>query len=120
LVMDDKYCTILRRNARMSAFHHLNPGIWLMRRLHLRNKLTLIAVAALLPLAGIWAASGTLPSDGLLAIALGGATVLVYLILSFYVSFMSDFRQLRGSMEEIASGNLRAVPAVRGHDDLAD
>lgn len=104
----------------MSVFHPLTLGVWLMRRLHLRSKLILIAVAALLPLAGVWAASGTPASGGSLAIVLGGAAMLVYFMLSFYVSFMSDFRQLCASMEQIASGNLRAVPAVRGRDDLAD
>ncbi len=104
----------------MSGFHPLAPGYWLMRRLHLRSKLVLIAMAALLPLAAVWAVSGTLGREGLLAIVLGAAAVLGYLMLSFHGSFMSDFRQLESCMEQIASGNLRAVSAVRGGDDLAN
>ncbi|QHE76736.1 methyl-accepting chemotaxis protein [Hydrogenophaga sp. PBL-H3] len=105
----------------MSGFHPLSPGVWLMRRLRLRGKLLLLAASSLLPQVVAWGFSG-LPSASawVLGIELGGAAVLVYLMLSFYVSFMSDFRQVLGSMEQTASGNLRAVLKVRGSDELAD
>ncbi|KRB98980.1 chemotaxis protein [Hydrogenophaga sp. Root209] len=105
----------------MSGIHPLSPGVWLMRRLRLRSKLLLLAAASLLPQVVAWMVSGP-PSAGawVLGIELAGAGVLVYLMLSFYVSFTSDFRQVLASMEQTASGNLRTVLKVRGADELAD
>ncbi len=105
----------------MSGFHPLSPGVWLMRRLRLRGKLLLLAAASLLPQVFSWMLSGSpLASTWVLGIELGGAAVLAYLMLSFYVSFMSDFRQVLASMEETASGNLRTVLKASGNDELAD
>ncbi len=105
----------------MSGFHPLSPGVWLMRRLRLRGKLLLLAAASLLP--QIFASALSAPAEisaWVMGIELGGAAVLVYLMLSFYVSFMSDFRQVLASMEETASGNLRTVLKASGNDELAD
>ncbi|HEX5738987.1 MAG TPA: methyl-accepting chemotaxis protein [Hydrogenophaga sp.] len=41
-------------------------------------------------------------------------------MLSFYVSFMGDFRQVLACMEQTASGNLRTVLKANGSDELAD
>jgi methyl-accepting chemotaxis protein len=104
----------------MSSFHPLSPGVWLMRHLHLRGKLLLLAAAALLPLLVIWAITGSsVPAVAVTITALSGVAIMAYLMLSFYVSFMSDFQQVLVSMEQTASGNLRAVLQVRGTDELA-
>ena len=105
----------------MSGLHPLFPGVWLMRRLRLRSKLLLLAAASLLPQAAIWVISGPpTASAWVLGIELCGAAMLGYLMLSFYASFTSDFRQVLASMEKTASGNLRTVQTVRGRDELAD
>ena len=105
----------------MSGINPLSPGIWLMRRLRLRGKLLLLAASSLLPRAFIWLVAGPPSASAwVLGIELGGAAVLVYLMVSFYVSFMSDFRQVLASMEQTASGNLRTVLKASGSDELAD
>lgn len=57
-------------------------------------------------------------------LALGAAVVglaaMVYLLTSFYLSFVIDFRHVRTVMAETAKGNLRAHVQVRGKDELAD
>lgn len=105
----------------MSGFNPLTPGVWLMRRLRLRGKLLLLATSSLLSQIFVWLVSGPPSASAwVLGIELGSATVLAYLMISFYVSFMSDFRQVLASMEQTASGNLRTALQVRGSDELAD
>ena len=105
----------------MSGFHPLTPGVWLMRRLHLRSKLLLLVVTSLLPLLLVWAISGSPSSARWIAMTtLLGVATLAYFMLSFYVSFMGDFRQVLQSMEQTASGNLRTVLKANGSDELAD
>jgi methyl-accepting chemotaxis protein len=57
-------------------------------------------------------------------LAIGAATLglaaMVYLLTSFYLSFVIDFRHVRTVMAETAKGNLRAHVQVRGKDELAD
>jgi methyl-accepting chemotaxis protein len=48
------------------------------------------------------------------------AILLVYLILSFNLSFLTDLRQVLRFMEETARGNLRHKVQIRGVDELAD
>ena len=55
----------------------------------------------------------------LLAVASGLAAV-IYLMLSFYYSFVIDFRHAIGVMRETSTGNLRAHVRVRGQDELAE
>ena len=105
----------------MSGFQPLSPGVCLMRSLRLRGKLLLLAAASLLPQVLTWGISGlTSASVSVVGMELGCAAALAYLMLSFYVSFMSDFRQVLRSMEQTASGNLRTVLNVHGNDELAD
>jgi methyl-accepting chemotaxis protein len=47
-----------------------------------------------------------------------GLLVLLYLVLSFYLSFMADLRRLMRFMDQTASGNLREQMLVRGHDEM--
>jgi methyl-accepting chemotaxis protein len=105
----------------MSPFHPLSPGLWLMQRLRLRGKLLVLAAASALPLLIVWVFEGQ-PSlrAGALVATLLGLGLLAYLMLSFYASFMSDFRQVLGAMEKTALGNLRSAMQVRGRDELAD
>jgi methyl-accepting chemotaxis protein len=49
-----------------------------------------------------------------------GLAALTYLLTSFYLSFVIDFRHVRQVMGETAKGNLRAHVKVRGSDELAD
>ncbi|RJP67605.1 MAG: HAMP domain-containing protein [Comamonadaceae bacterium] len=105
----------------MSGFTPLSPGIWLMQRLRLRGKLLVLAAASVLPLLIVQAFAGQ-PSlrTGALVATLLGVGVLAYLLLSFYASFVGDFRRVLQAMERTASGNLRSVVQVRGRDELAD
>ncbi len=105
----------------MSRINLLSPGVWLMRRLRLRGKLAVLAVASVLPLLSIWAISGASSAGQWVMItALVGMGVLCYLMLSFYASFMGDFRQVLAGMEQTASGNLRVAMRTQGHDELAE
>ena len=49
-----------------------------------------------------------------------GMALLVYLMLAFYLSFVSDFRNVIQVMGQTAAGNLRAHVRVRGSDELAE
>ena len=86
------------------------PGAWLMRRLPLSVKLTVLmlvmlaAVGAMLWL-GVWA-------------GIAGLLMLLYLMISFYVSFMSDLRRVMRFMDQTAGGNLREKIEIRGHDEI--
>jgi len=105
----------------MSGFHPLAPGIWLMRRLRLRGKLLLLAIASLMPQALAWVLPApTAAGAWVLGIELVGAGLLAYFMLSFYVSLTSDFRKVLASMEQTAGGNLRTVMKEYGSDELAD
>jgi methyl-accepting chemotaxis protein len=57
-------------------------------------------------------------------IAVGSAALSLllvgYLMLAFYASFVSDFRQVIGAMHETADGNLRTTITPRGTDELAE
>lgn len=99
----------------------LSPGVRLMRRLRLRNKLLFNSVvfgafcllAWGLDRAGVprWCVQVTL--------AFGAATA-GYLMLAFYVSFMDEFGQIAAAVQRIAQGNLRERVATGGHDELAE
>ena len=52
--------------------------------------------------------------------ALLGMSLVLYLMLSFYFSFVIDFRHAIDVMRETAQGNLRAHVKVRGRDELAE
>ena len=47
-----------------------------------------------------------------------GLAALIYLLMSFYFSFVIDFREVVTAMRETATGNLRAQVRVRGRDEL--
>lgn len=53
------------------------------------------------------------------AAALGIAMV-AYLMISFFLSFVSDFRHVIAVMQETAAGNLRSHVKIRGSDELAE
>ena len=59
--------------------------------------------------------------DGLLqaGIFAGGALLLVYLLVSFQVSFQASLRVLRRGTDAMAQGNLAHRTLVRGRDELA-
>ena len=64
----------------------------------------------------------SLENQRLLAVgaALLGMGMLAYLLLSFYLSFVIDFRHVIEVMGQTASGNLRAHVSVRGTDELSE
>ncbi len=49
-----------------------------------------------------------------------GVVFLSYLMVSFFLSFVLDFRQVLNVMRETASGNLRSHVRARGSDELAE
>jgi methyl-accepting chemotaxis protein len=49
-----------------------------------------------------------------------GIFLVVYLMLSFYFSFVIDFRHAIEVMRQTATGNLRASIKIRGRDELAE
>ncbi len=49
-----------------------------------------------------------------------GVLAMLYFMLSFEISFLSDLRQVLMFMEQTASGNLRHQVRVRGKDELSD
>lgn len=105
----------------MSGIHPLSAGVWLMRRLQLRSKLLLLVLTSVTPLLLVWAISGTPAASRWIAVtAVAGIATLAYFMLSFYASFMGDFRQVLVSMEQTASGNLRTVLKANGRDELAE
>lgn len=87
------------------------PGAWLMRRLRLAGKLAVLMAVMLL---------GVVVHElfGWVA-GVVGVAVLLYLLLAFYLSFMSDLRRVMRFMEQTAHGNLRDKVNVRGHDEIA-
>jgi methyl-accepting chemotaxis protein len=87
------------------------PGAWFMRRLSMAGKLVVLALAML-------AVEGAMLWLGLVGGAVG-LLVLLYLMLSFYFSFMADLRQVMRFMDRTASGNLRDPVLVRGRDEIA-
>lgn len=90
----------------------MGPGIWLMRRLSMAGKLGLLAgtmVAAYVVLAYLGVVAEVIV-----------ISILLYLVLAFYLSLMADLRRVMRFMEQIAQGNLRESVQVRGHDEIAD
>lgn len=49
-----------------------------------------------------------------------GIAIVIYLMLAFYSSFMTDFRQILLVMRQTSGGNLRSSLVVRGSDELAE
>ncbi len=88
------------------------PGAWMMRRMHLSSKLTVLMVVMLASAAALHWAGPLAGGVGLL--------VLLYLMLAFYFSFVADLRRVMHFMDETAAGNLRVQLKIRGHDEIAD
>jgi len=96
----------------MGFFKRLfGPGAWLMRRLAMGSKLTLLMVIML-------AAFMAIEFLGLVA-GLIGVAILLYLMVAFYFSFMADLRRVMRFMEQTAHGNLREQIQIRGRDEIA-
>ncbi len=105
----------------MATGNPLEPGLLLMRRLRLRSKMLLLALAVLVELGAACLLPPVLSADAWVAATLGaGLALILYLMLAFYASFIADFQQAIESMQHITAGNLRMRPMVRGRDELAD
>jgi len=88
------------------------PGAWFMRRLPMAGKLVVLGLVML-------AAAGAMLWLGVVA-GMVGLLALLYLMLSFYFSFMADLRQVMRFMDSTASGNLRDPVIIRGSDEIAE
>ena len=88
------------------------PGAWLMRRMHLSSKLTVLMAVMLGATAALYWAGPIAGGAGLV--------VLLYLMIAFYISFIADLRRVIRFMEETSRGNLREQIQIRGHDEIAD
>ncbi len=88
------------------------PGAWMMRRMHLSAKLSVLLVVMLAAAAALYWAGPAAGGVGLL--------VLLYFMISFYVSFIADLRRVMHFMDQTAGGNLREQIQIRGHDEIAD
>ncbi|OGO99897.1 MAG: chemotaxis protein [Curvibacter sp. GWA2_64_110] len=88
------------------------PGAWMMRRMHLSAKLSVLLVVMLAAAAALYWAGPAAGGVGLL--------VLLYFMISFYVSFIADLRRVMRFMDQTAAGNLREQIQIRGHDEIAD
>ncbi|MBE0588250.1 MAG: cache domain-containing protein [Hydrogenophaga sp.] len=66
--------------------------------------------------------TGTLQRQRQIAVgsALFGLGLLLFLLLSFYRSFVIDFRDVLAVMKQTAAGNLQARVKIRGNDELSD
>ena len=49
-----------------------------------------------------------------------GIGLTCYLLLAFYLSFMSDMGRINYSMKQLADGNLRVIATVRSQDELGE
>ena len=86
----------------------IRPAERLLRRLRLGGKLTVLALAALWPLATMVALAALVPAWPLWPVALAGGAMLVYLMVAFHVAFVGEFQRVLDVMSQTASGNLRA------------
>ncbi|MBL0945297.1 MAG: cache domain-containing protein [Hydrogenophaga sp.] len=98
----------------------MRPGVALMRRFALGGKLTLLAIAALWPLAAngliLWLA----PGWPLWPVDIAGTLLLVYALAAFHSAFASEFQRVVAVMGEVAAGNLRTGIRAEGRDELAE
>jgi methyl-accepting chemotaxis protein len=88
------------------------PGAWLMRRLPLAGKLALLVI--------VMVVGGAMHEFFSVVAGLCVLAVLLYLLVAFYFSFMSDLRRVIRFMEQTAAGNLREQVPIRGRDEIAD
>ncbi|MFP8833713.1 methyl-accepting chemotaxis protein [Hydrogenophaga sp. XSHU_21] len=98
----------------------LRPGLALMRGLRLGGKLTVIALAALWPIAGALVLEWLVPQWPMWPLALAGSALLVYLLMSFHAAFVGEFQRVFDVMSQTAAGNLRARLEASGRDELAE
>ena len=93
------------------------PAVRLMRRLKLRGKLGLLAVAALVPLAVICLRPGadatTLWVAGLSALAQ------VWLLLALHAGFSTGYERAMVQLRDMESGDLGRVNVCAGQDELS-
>jgi methyl-accepting chemotaxis protein len=98
----------------------IRPAERLLRRLRLGGKLTVLALAALWPLATMVALAALVPAWPLWPVALAGGAMLVYLMVAFHVAFVGEFQRVLDVMSQTASGNLRAQIRTEGGDEMAE
>jgi len=87
------------------------PGAWLMRRLQMSAKLTLLMAVMV----------ATVAAEYFIRVEAGiaGLLILLYLMVAFQISFMSDLRQVMQLMDKTTAGDLRNQVRVRGSDEIA-
>jgi methyl-accepting chemotaxis protein len=105
----------------MHGFHPLLPGLWLMRRLRLPGKLSLLGLAtlaAMLAQTGLSALGAS--SESLWGWLIVCSALVLYLVATLYASLSSDLQGLAHAMRQTTRGDLCAHVPVRGSDELAD
>ena len=66
------------------------------------------------------AGSLALERNALIAGALAGLAVMIYVLMTFYKTLMIDLSRLSYAMDQLASGNLRFAGTVRSKDEIGD
>ncbi|WP_198970302.1 methyl-accepting chemotaxis protein [Xylophilus sp. ASV27] len=104
----------------MRSLDPLRPAVWLMRRLRLAGKLTLLTLICCCALAASALAGMAAAGDAARwAVPLLGAGVVGYWAIALYRGFSADLAVVARAMQDTAAGNLRAQPHVTGRDEAA-
>ena len=99
----------------------LQPGLWLMQRMHFAGKLTLLgAVVVGLLLALALLASTGADTAWFWAVLGVGAVVVLYLLLALHANLSVGLRQLAHAMERSAQGDLSVRVNTQGQDEVAE
>ncbi len=96
----------------------LYPGVLLMRRLHLRGKLAVLALVALVPPVW-WAAAAATGAFTPWAVGLA-ALAQIYLLLALHRVLSGGIAQAMAQLRDMESGELGRVSESAGRDELAD
>jgi methyl-accepting chemotaxis protein len=99
----------------------LQPGLWLIQRMHFAGKLTLLgAVVVGLLLALALLASTGADTAWFWAVLGVGAVVVLYLLLALHANLSVGLRQLAHAMERSAQGDLSVRVNTQGQDEVAE
>jgi methyl-accepting chemotaxis protein len=99
----------------------LQPGLWLMQRMHFAGKLTLLGavVVGLLLTLALLASTGA-DTAWFWAVLGVGAVVVLYLLLALHANLSVGLRQLAHAMERSAQGDLSVRVNTQGQDEVAE
>ncbi|MDP2371855.1 methyl-accepting chemotaxis protein [Rhodoferax sp.] len=100
------------------------PGLWLMRHCQFGAKLVLMTLALLLPLLFLLVqivSDGGSRVDAALSVWVSviGISLVLYLVLAFYLTFREDVDQIRQALDLMVAGDMRQKLTTQGLDELA-